>query len=168
MMMNRPCNNEMTLHAREAAFKRRQQQLSGNNGTCIIGGPDFRGGGIGYRPFISTLDDDIPGLPVPGPADIDYNNIDPEMALPQVIGSRFSGNGNHGGENRINWSTAQQHADNPRLDNSRLDNPRLSNSSYQYSPEVQTAIESILFIADHIRKDDEENNVSMKARELES
>lgn len=32
-------------------------------------------------------------------------------------------------------------------------------ASYQYSPEVQKAIESILYIADHIKKEDDDNNV---------
>lgn len=32
--------------------------------------------------------------------------------------------------------------------------------SYQHSPEVQSAIESIFYIADHIKKEDDDNNVS--------
>lgn len=53
------------------------------------------------------------------------------------------------GRQRINWTTEKTVP---------VDNPLFA--SYQYSPAVQKAIESILYIADHIKKDDDDNNVS--------
>ena len=50
---------------------------------------------------------------------------------------------------RINWTTEKT---------APVENPLFA--SYQYSPAVQKAIESILYIADHIKKDDDDNNVS--------
>ena len=52
---------------------------------------------------------------------------------------------------RINWTSEKT---------APVENPLFA--SYQYSPAVQKAIESILYIADHIKKDDDDNNVSNK------
>lgn len=50
---------------------------------------------------------------------------------------------------RINWTTEKT---------APVENPLFA--PYQYSPAVQKAIESILYIADHIKKNDDDNNVS--------
>ena len=62
--------------------------------------------------------------------------IDPEMGI-------------HSPRQRINWTIEKT---------APVEDPLFS--SFQYSPAVQKAIESILYIADHIKKDDDDNNVS--------
>ena len=92
----------------------------------------------GDRGLASMFDDDIPGLPL-GVTDNPLEN-----ELPNTVTNR---------QNRINWSSRKSE---PRTQ--PVDEPLFA--SYQYSPAVQKAIESILYIADHIKKEDDDNNVS--------
>lgn len=89
----------------------------------------------GYHGLSPLLDDDIPGLPL-SMAPSGPPVVDPEIGL---LPHR----------QRINWTTEKT---------APVENPLFA--PYQYSPAVQKAIESILYIADHIKKNDDDNNVS--------
>lgn len=74
------------------------------------------------------------------------NALDTELGIPNIMTNR---------QNRINWSSSGRKGEGRSLP---VDQPLFA--SYQYSPAVQKAIESILYIADHIKKEDDDNNVS--------
>lgn len=94
----------------------------------------------GYRGLGSVFDDDIPGLPVSvSGMQSSCQHLDTELGLSALLSPRT----------RINWASEKS---------APCEQPLLS--SFQYSPEVQKAIESILYIADHIKKEDDDNNVS--------
>lgn len=97
----------------------------------------------GYRSFRSAFDEDIPGLPIPSMVGAAGSDIEHKMGIMPP----FIPNAIHASMNRINWTNTKQSGD------QQVPGP------YQYSPEVQKAIESILFIAEHIRKEDKDNNV---------
>jgi hypothetical protein len=84
---------------------------------------------------MSVVEDDIPGLPVQAGGD----EADPEQLSPPSILSL---------RNKINWTSEKS---------APCEEPVFQ--VYQYSPAVQKAIESILFIADHIKKQDGEKKV---------
>ena len=86
----------------------------------------------GYHGLSPGLEEDIPGLPFPVTSG---SSTDPELGIRSA--------------RRINWTSEKTIP---------VENPLFA--SYQYSPAVQKAIESILYIADHIKKDDDDNNVS--------
>ena len=105
---------------------------------------------------MSGVDNDIPGLPLicDYTTAHEYNNaLDNELA--------FNRNPYYNCENRILWPNDKEVA--PSLP-TEPNGHHLMSSSFQMSSEVQKAIESILQIADHIRKDDDENNVSESRR----
>lgn len=108
---------------------------------------------LGGHHFVSGLDNDIPGLPLI----CDYTTAHQySNAMDAEIG--INRNTNFNNENRIHWNNDKEVMTSPPMES----NPnQLMSSSLQYSPEVQKAIESILQIADHIKKDDDENNVSL-------
>lgn len=99
---------------------------------------------LGYRGLGNAFDDDIPGIAgLPSlPTSVTGTSscqIDGELGLVSYLPPRT----------RATWVTEKTLP---------VEQPLLS--SYQYSPEVQKAIESILYIADHIKKEDDDNNVS--------
>ena len=83
---------------------------------------------------MSAYEDDIPGLPVPAAAVDDMP--DAELGLPSLLPLR----------NRITWTCDRTE-------------PCERPVSCPYSPAIQKAIDSILYIADHIKKQDDEKNV---------
>ena len=85
---------------------------------------------------MSAYEDDIPGLPVQA-GEVE-NVVDAELGLPSLLPLR----------NKINWTSEKS---------APCEQPVFQ--PYQYSPAVQKAIESILYIADHIKKQDDERNV---------
>ena len=104
---------------------------------------DLKGGNRnGYCGFGTGFEDDIPGLPL----SVTDNPLDAELGLPNILTNR---------NNRINWTSSGRSGDGR---SHPVDQPLFA--SFQYSPAVQKAIESILYIADHIKKEDDDNNVS--------
>ena len=138
------------------AFRRdsyKMIQRTGNNGIHKVepmtSYSDIKANLRGQH-FVSGLDNDIPGLPLI----CDYttaheysNALDSELAM-----SRNT----YCNENRIHWTNEKEVMTSTPLEQNQH---QFVGSSFQYSSEVQKAIESILQIADHIRKDDDENNV---------
>lgn len=97
----------------------------------------------GYRGLGNQFDDDLGGIGLPSlPTSVTGASscqIDSELGLVSFLPPRTR---------NINWHCEKSLP---------CEQPLLS--SYQYSPEVQKAIESILYIADHIKKEDDDNNV---------
>lgn len=83
---------------------------------------------------MSAYDDDIPGLPA---TVVDVEMGDAEVGLPSLLPLR----------NKINWTCEKGCGEGVE-------------APFQYSPAVQKAIESILYIADHIKKQDDEHSVT--------
>lgn len=86
---------------------------------------------------MSAYEDDIPGLPATI-ADVEMGET--EVGLPSLLPLRH----------KIHWTSEKGAPCDPPV------GPR-----FQYSPAVQKAIESILYIADHIKKQDDEHSVSL-------
>ena len=130
-------------------------QRSGNNGSYRVepmtSFSDIRPN-IGQQHFLNAIDNDIPGLPLIADYTTnthEYSNaLDSELAINR---NTFCTN-----DNRIHWSNDKEVMTSASLEPNQH---QLMGSSFQFSSEVQKAIESILSIADHIRKDDDENNV---------
>ena len=95
--------------------------------------------------LINSYEDDIPGLPAPELLFHSPTNIDGDFTISPVLTSSY-----YNQERRINWC-------NERPAGVYFEQHQLANS--QLASDVKKAIQSILFIAGHIKKDDEETNV---------
>lgn len=87
---------------------------------------------------MSAYEDDVAGQRVPA-GDVE-NVVDTGLSPPSLMPL----------QNKINWNCEKT----APCDQSVF-------QVYQYSPAVQKAIESILYIADHIKKQDDEHSVMM-------
>jgi hypothetical protein len=141
----------------------KMMQRSGNNGSyrCdpITSYSDMRPAMV-QRHFITAIENDIPGLPLISDFTNAHeydNTLDSELGIPPPLNR--SSYCNH--ENRIHWCDDKEVMTSGPLEPNQH---QLLNPQFQFSSEVRKAIESILQIADHIRKDDDENNVSQLTR----
>jgi len=152
------------------AFRResyKMMQRSGNNGSYrvdpITPYSDLRPAMVQHH-FLTAIDNDIPGLPLISDFtnNHEYNNtLETELGIPAP--TNRSTYCNH--ENRIHWCNDKEVMTSVSLEhNQQQHQQQLLNSQFEFSSEVQKAIESILNIADHIRKDDDENNVCQLTR----
>lgn len=133
----RSCNGGNELYYRREQKQYKVLQRSNNNSANRLLDP-LSSPYMERRVPSQRVDGDILGLPVGNGCDQEYA-FDPELGLPNP--PNFSPPPTR---NNRNWSGGN----------------KPFSSAHQYPPEIQKAIESILFIANHIRKDDDENNVS--------
>lgn len=113
---------------------------------------------LGAHHLMTGLDNDIPGLPLicDYTSGHEYNNaFDAELTFTGVRNPYYNR------DNRIVWPNDKEVASALPVESN---GHQMTASSFQMSSDVQKAIESILQIADHIRKDDEENNVNESDR----
>ncbi|RWS22340.1 nicotinic acetylcholine receptor alpha4 subunit-like protein [Leptotrombidium deliense] len=138
LLMKRPSSHDLAEELANASKPSKVELSSCNGGQSEL---TFRKNVYrnGYRGFRSAYEDDIPGLPMP-PVVESMCSLDPEIGMSPYSPTALNSNGT-----QINWSNIKAQPDYQQQD--------------VYSPEVQKAIESILFIADHLRKEDEDNNV---------
>ncbi|KAI1301175.1 Acetylcholine receptor subunit alpha-like 1 [Halotydeus destructor] len=138
LLMKRPSLNDLEEELSKASMPNTDKATSLSSPTEVCPSRNNRNG---YRGLGNNMDDDIPGLPVSVVGD----SVDSEQGLSGFLSSPAAMT--HGSLGRgINWTN-----------NDKSVQPLLA--SYQYSSEVQKAIESILFIADHIKKEDDDNKV---------
>ncbi|XP_054160123.1 acetylcholine receptor subunit alpha-like isoform X1 [Oppia nitens] len=90
---------------------------------------------------------------------VDNDIPDSELAMPEM--PEMNGNTfcNINNDNCIHWSNGHKDVIANTAHEQQTNQNQLLGSSLQTSVDVQKAIQSILAIADHIRKDDDENNV---------